>query len=295
MMRRICTTAVAMLSALWAMAQQIDYKIENNRMVADITVNEKHQAHAYVDPSAAFHIIDSTYLAKSGLQLGTRPMRAKLPFLTKGCEQVSASHMLRMPLTINGMQTNRVVYVADLSRLAHALKVKQMDMLVGFGLTATDGSKTLTMLKDEKRLVWGKAEEQDIIGDKANIVMDNRFLIIEGKVNITDAINDITSLEGRYLLDPNTAESLILYGGNKAVSDVLNKSDIRFRVFERDKKPITYIPKATLSTLGTSATYTDVFIYPEQAIPFIGIIGREWIAKGNLVLNFDDMTAGVKR
>lgn len=295
MMKRIGTTAIAMLSALWAMAQQIDYKIENDRMVADITVNEKHQAHAYVDPSAACHIIDSTFLAKSGLPLATRPMRAKLPFLVKGCEQVSASYMLRIPLTINGMQTNRVVYVADLSRLAHALKVKQMDMLVGFGLTGTDGSKSVTIMKDEKRLVWGKTEDKDIIGDKANIVMDNRFLIIEGKVSITDALNNIASLEGRYLLDPNTPESLILYGGNKAVSDVLNKSDIGFRIFERDKKAITYIPKATLSTMGTSATYTDVFIYPEQAIPFIGIIGREWIAKGNLVLNFDEMTAGVKK
>ena len=106
------------------------------------------------------------------------------------------------------------------------------------------------------------------------------------------ALNDVVTLSGRFLIDPDTPRALTLYGGNEEVAKVISKSSIAINVVESQYGPLTIIPKGSVESLGVMATHTDIYITTDKAIPFIGVLGREWVEKANITLNFDSMKLG---
>ena len=282
-----------LLMAQGVQAQRMKYQLENERMVCDITIGSHTKAHACIDLGLPVHIIDSTWLAKSGLPVTTRKMHVNIPFPFLKCQNITTSQMVREKLTINGMQTYRPVFVANLRKLSEAMKVKDMDVLLGNGLMAEDSLRTVTLFMKEQCLVWGNQDKSsNRIKAQTPLVTDSRFLIAEGSIRIVSALNDVVTLSGRFLIDPDTPRALTLYGGNEEVAKVISKSSIAINVVESQYGPLTIIPKGSVESLGVMATHTDIYITTDKAIPFIGVLGREWVEKANITLNFDSMKLG---
>ena len=286
---RIVGLTLLMTCVSCIQAQRINFHIVKNHMIAEVTLNGSVKAQALMDTGSSITIIDSTFLAQSGLSLQLKEgrHRVRFPALKK---ILYCWYVLEDTLRVDGLRSSRPVYVADMSQV-NIPGWSSCDMIMGSCYIAKDGSQMLTLNIGDGYVEYGKRELPEKKYKRGVMTVDGQgFVGTDAPLRILTKDYVSGQINGRFMIDTGNANFFCLFGKSEKLQDFLQRKDIE--LVERAKNGKTHygIRMDTAEMLGKEVSM-DKFLLPvlptRSRGDYAGAIGYKFLREVELVLDYD--------
>ena len=204
----------------FAYAQRINFKTIGNHMIADVMVNGSMAAKAFMDTGSPTTIIDSTFAVNSGFKINQEGKRLKIrtPLITYYCYP-----LMDDTINVNGLRNTRPVYVGNLKRRKG---FSDIDMILGSGYIAQDGSRMLTLNIAKGYVEYGRKEIGKGFKEAIMMVDEHDFVSTDAPLRLYTKNDGNGQLGGRFVIDTGNANYFFLCFKNERVSEFLNMKGI---------------------------------------------------------------------
>ena len=275
----------------FAYAQRINFKTIGNHMIADVMVNGSMAAKAFMDTGSPTTIIDSTFAVNSGFKINQEGKRLKIrtPLITYYCYP-----LMDDTINVNGLRNTRPVYVGNLKRRKG---FSDIDMILGSGYIAQDGSRMLTLNIAEGYIEYGKKEIGKEFKKGIMTVDEHDFVSTDAPLRLYTKNDGNGQLGGRFVIDTGNANYFFLCGRNERVSEFLKMKGIEPEEKIMHGKTIQYIRMQSAEILGKEVMMkgAPLVILPRMRFyDYTGAIGFKFLKEVEMILDYDNNLLYVK-
>ena len=275
----------------FAYAQRINFKTIGNHMIADVMVNGSMAAKAFMDTGSPTTIIDSTFAANSGFKVNQEGKRLKIrtPLITYYCYP-----LMDDTINVNGLRNTRPVYVGNLKRRKG---FSDIDMILGSGYIAQDGSRMLTLNIAKGYVEYGRKEIGKGFKEAIMMVDEHDFVSTDAPLRLYTKNDGNGQLGGRFVIDTGNANYFFLCGKNERVSEFLKMKGIEPEEKIMHGKTIQYIRMQSAEILGKEVMMKDspLVILPRMRFyDYTGAIGFKFLKEVEMILDYDNNLLYVK-
>ena len=269
----------------FAYAQRINFKTIGNHMIADVMVNGSMAAKAFMDTGSPTTIIDSTFAANSGFKVNQEGKRLKIrtPLITYYCYP-----LMDDTINVNGLRNTRPVYVGNLKRRKG---FSDIDMILGSGYIAQDGSRMLTLNIAKGYVEYGRKEIGKGFKEAIMTVDEHDFVSTDAPLRLYTQNDGNGQLGGRFVIDTGNANYFFLCGKNECVSEFLKMKGIEPEEKIMHGKTIQYIRMQSAEILGKEVMMKDspLVILPRMRFyDYTGAIGFKFLKEVEMILDYDN-------
>lgn len=226
--RAFLLTLLLLQLCSFASAQRISLKDYTEYMVAKVTVNGNVKADAMIDTGASCSIIDSTFLADSGLQLNLHEFK-KAPKLRFPAlrNKLRCRYALLDTLDINGLRSTSNVVVANLKPFFQNSSIPSVDILMGSNFIAKDGSRMLTLNIRKGYVEYGRRTIDEKKYAKGILTVDEKgFVGTNAPLKVLSSDMIAVQFSGNFFFDTGNPNYFSLSYNNEKVRNVLKTSGI---------------------------------------------------------------------
>ena len=275
----------------FAYAQRINFKTIGNHMIADVMVNGSMAAKAFMDTGSPTTIIDSTFAVNSGFKINQEGKRLKIrtPLITYYCYP-----LMDDTINVNGLRNTRPVYVGNLKRRKG---FSDIDMILGSGYIAQDGSRMLTLNIAKGYVEYGRKEIGKGFKEAIMTVDEHDFVSTDAPLRLYTKNDGNGQLGGRFVIDTGNANYFFLCGKNERVSEFLKMKGIEPEEKIMHGKTIQYIRMQSAEILGKEVMMKDspLVILPRMRFyDYTGAIGFKFLKEVEMILDYDNNLLYVK-
>ena len=275
----------------FAYAQRINFKTIGNHMIADVMVNGSMAAKAFMDTGCPITIIDSTFAVNSGFKINQEGKRLKIrtPLITYYCYP-----LMDDTINVNGLRNSRPVYVGNLKRRKG---FSDIDMILGSGYIAQDGSRMLTLNIAKGYVEYGRKEIGKGFKEAIMTVDEHDFVSTDAPLRLYTKNDGNGQLGGRFVIDTGNANYFFLCGKNERVSEFLKMKGIEPEEKIMHGKTIQYIRMQSAEILGKEVMMKDspLVILPRMRFyDYTGAIGFKFLKEVEMILDYDNNLLYVK-
>ena len=275
----------------FAYAQRINFKTIGNHMIADVMVNGSMAAKAFMDTGSPTTIIDSTFAANSGFKVNQEGKRLKIrtPLITYYCYP-----LMDDTINVNGLRNTRPVYVGNLKRRKG---FSDIDMILGSGYIAQDGSRMLTLNIAKGYVEYGRKEIGKGFKEAIMTVDEHDFVSTDAPLRLYTKNDGNGQLGGRFVIDTGNANYFFLCGKNERVSEFLKMKGIEPEEKIMQGKTIQYIRMQSAEILGKEVMMkgAPLVILPRMRFyDYTGAIGFKFLKEVEMILDYDNNLLYVK-
>ena len=275
----------------FAYAQRINFKTIGNHMIADVMVNGSMAAKAFMDTGSPTTIIDSTFAVNSGFKINQEGKRLKIrtPLITYYCYP-----LMDDTINVNGLRNTRPVYVGNLKRRKG---FSDIDMILGSGYIAQDGSRMLTLNIAKGYVEYGRKEIGKGFKEAIMMVDERDFVSTDAPLRLYTKNDGNGQLGGRFVIDTGNANYFFLCGKNERVSEFLKMKGIEPEEKIMHGKTIQYIRMQSAEILGKEVMMKDspLVILPRMRFyDYTGAIGFKFLKEVEMILDYDNNLLYVK-
>lgn len=275
----------------FAYAQRINFKTIGNHMIADVMVNGSMAAKAFMDTGSPTTIIDSTFAVNSGFKINQEGKRLKIrtPLITYYCYP-----LMDDTINVNGLRNTRPVYVGNLKRRKG---FSDIDMILGSGYIAQDGSRMLTLNIAKGYVEYGRKEIGKGFKEAIMMVDEHDFVSTDAPLRLYTKNDGNGQLGGRFVIDTGNANYFFLCGKNERVSEFLKMKGIEPEEKIMHGKTIQYIRMQSAEILGKEVMMKDspLVILPRMRFyDYTGAIGFKFLKEVEMILDYDNNLLYVK-
>ena len=275
----------------FAYAQRINFKTIGNHMIADVMINDSVAAKAFMDTGSPTTIIDSTFAANSGFKVNQEGKRLKIrtPLITYYCYP-----LMDDTINVNGLRNTRPVYVGNLKRRKG---FSDIDMILGSGYIAQDGSRMLTLNIAKGYVEYGRKEIGKGFKEAIMMVDERDFVSTDAPLRLYTKNDGNGQLGGRFVIDTGNANYFFLCGKNERVSEFLKMKGIEPEEKIMHGKTIQYIRMQSAEILGKEVMMKDspLVILPRMRFyDYTGAIGFKFLKEVEMILDYDNNLLYVK-
>ena len=275
----------------FAYAQRINFKTIGNHMIADVMVNGSMAAKAFMDTGSPTTIIDSTFAVNSGFKINQEGKRLKIrtPLITYYCYP-----LMDDTINVNGLRNTRPVYVGNLKRRKG---FSDIDMILGSGYIAQDGSRMLTLNIAKGYVEYGRKEIGKGFKEAIMMVDEHDFVSTDAPLRLYTKNDGNGQLGGRFVIDTGNANYFFLCGKNERVSEFLKKNGIEPEEKIMHGKTIQYIRMQSAEILGKEVMMkgAPLVILPRmRSYDYTGAIGFKFLKEVEMILDYDNNLLYVK-
>ena len=283
----------------FAYAQRINFKTIGNHMIADV-----------MSPTT---IIDSTFAVNSGFKINQEGKRLKIrtPLITYYCYP-----LMDDTINVNGLRNTRPVYVGNLKRRKG---FSDIDMILGSGYIAQDGSRMLTLNIAKGYVEYGRKEIGKGFKEAIMMVDEHDFVSTDAPLRLYTKNDGNGQLGGRFVIDTGNANYFFLCGKNERVSEFLKDTGnanyfflcgknervsefLKMKGIEPEEKimhgkTIQYIRMQSAEILGKEVMMKDspLVILPRMRFyDYTGAIGFKFLKEVEMILDYDNNLLYVK-
>ena len=271
-------------------AQRIRFKDVNGHMIAKVTLNGNTSARALIDTGSSISILDSTFIADSGIKLNMEDCRRKIRFPAVG-KTLFCRSMLTDTLTVDGLRSSRPVYVADLSKIISSSSGR-VDMLMGSCYKAEDGSRMLTLSIADGYVEYGRRTLPEKKYKKGIMTLDEQgFVGTDAPLRILTKDYVSGQIVGRFLIDTGNPGYFFLCGKNEKVASFLTSKNIELEERYNKGKTYHYFKMDSAEMLGKEVNMEKkvIPVYPiRMRGDYAGAIGNKFLNEVELVLDYDN-------
>ena len=271
-------------------AQRICFKELNGHMIAKVTLNGSTSAQAMIDTGSSISILDSTFVADSGIELNMEDSQRKIRFPAMG-KTLFCRSMLTDTLTVDGLRSSRPVYVADLSKIISSGSGR-VDMLMGSCFKAEDGSRMLTLIIADGYVEYGRRTLPEKKYKKGIMTLDEQgFVGTDAPLRILTKDYVSGQIVGRFLIDTGNPAYFILSGKHEKVSAFLTSKHIELEERNNKGKTYHYFKMDSAEMLGKEVNMEKkvIPVYPiRMRGDYAGAIGNKFLSEVELVLDYDN-------
>lgn len=275
----------------FAYAQRINFKTVGYHMVADVMINGSIPAKAFMDTGSQMTIIDSTFAVNAGFKINKEGKRLKMrnPLITYYCYP-----LMDDTINVNGLRNSRPVYVANIKRRKG---FSDIDMIMGCGYIAQDGSRMLTLNIAKGYVEYGRKEIGKGFKEGVMTVDERGFVSTDAPLRLYTQKDGKGQLGGRFVIDTGNANYFFLCGKNERVSEFLKKNGIEPEEKIMQGKTIQYIRMRSAEILGKEVMMKDapLVILPHMRFyDYTGAIGFKFLKEVEMILDYDNNLLYVK-
>ena len=275
----------------FAYAQRINFKTIGNHMIADVMVNGSMAAKAFMDTGSPTTIIDSTFAVNSGFKINQEGKRLKIrtPLITYYCYP-----LMDDTINVNGLRNTRPVYVGNLKRRKG---FSDIDMILGSGYIAQDGSRMLSLNIAEGYIEYGRKEIGKEFKKGIMTVDEHDFVSTDAPLRLYTQNDGNGQLGGRFVIDTGNANYFFLCGKNECVSEFLKMKGIEPEEKIMHGKTIQYIRMQSAEILGKEVMMkgAPLVILPRMRFyDYTGAIGFKFLKEVEMILDYDNNLLYVK-
>ena len=275
----------------FAYAQRINFKTIGNHMIADVMVNGSMAAKTFMDTGSPTTIIDSTFAVNSGFKINQEGKRLKIrtPLITYYCYP-----LMDDTINVNGLRNTRPVYVGNLKRRKG---FSDIDMILGSGYIAQDGSRMLTLNIAKGYVEYGRKEIGKGFKEAIMMVDEHDFVSTDAPLRLYTKNDGNGQLGGRFVIDTGNANYFFLCGKNERVSEFLKMKGIEPEEKIMHGKTIQYIRMQSAEILGKEVMMKDspLVILPRMRFyDYTGAIGFKFLKEVEMILDYDNNLLYVK-
>ena len=275
----------------FAYAQRINFKTIGNHMIADVMVNGSMAAKAFMDTGSPTTIIDSTFAVNSGFKINQEGKRLKIrtPLITYYCYP-----LMDDTINVNGLRNTRPVYVGNLKRRKG---FSDIDMILGSGYIAQDGSRMLSLNIAEGYIEYGRKEIGKEFKKGIMTVDEHDFVSTDAPLRLYTQNDGNGQLGGRFVIDTGNANYFFLCGKNERVSEFLKMKGIEPEEKIMHGKTIQYIRMQSAEILGKEVMMkgAPLVILPRMRFyDYTGAIGFKFLKEVEMILDYDNNLLYVK-
>ena len=271
-------------------AQRICFKELNGHMIAKVTLNGSTSAQAVIDTGSSISILDSTFVADSGIELNMEDSQRKIRFPAMG-KTLFCRSMLTDTLTVDGLRSSRPVYVADLSKIISSGSGR-VDMLMGSCFKAEDGSRMLTLIIADGYVEYGRRTLPEKKYKKGIMTLDEQgFVGTDAPLRILTKDYVSGQIVGRFLIDTGNPAYFILSGKHEKVAAFLTSKHIELEERNNKGKTYHYFKMDSAEMLGKEVNMEKkvIPVYPiRMRGDYAGAIGNKFLSEVELVLDYDN-------
>ena len=275
----------------FAYAQRINFKTVDNHMIADVMINDSVAAKAFMDTGCPITIIDSTFAVNSGFKINQEGKRLRYHTFS------STSYcypLMDDTINVNGLRSSRPVYVGNLKRRKG---VSDIDMILGSGYIAQDGSRMLSLNIAEGYIEYGRKEIGKEFKKGIMTVDEHDFVSTDAPLRLYTQNNGNGQLGGRFVIDTGNANYLFLCGRNERVSEFLKMKGIEPEEKIMHGKTIQYIRMQSAEILGKEVMMkgAPLVILPRMRFyDYTGAIGFKFLKEVEMILDYDNNLLYIK-
>ena len=275
----------------FAYAQRINFKTIGNHMIADVMINDSVAAKAFMDTGCPITIIDSTFAVNSGFKINQEGKRLRYHTFS------STSYcypLMDDTINVNGLRSSRPVYVGNLKRRKG---VSDIDMILGSGYIAQDGSRMLSLNIAEGYIEYGRKEIGKEFKKGIMTVDEHDFVSTDAPLRLYTQNNGNGQLGGRFVIDTGNANYLFLCGRNERVSEFLKMKGIEPEEKIMHGKTIQYIRMQSAEILGKEVMMkgAPLVILPRMRFyDYTGAIGFKFLKEVEMILDYDNNLLYIK-
>ena len=275
----------------FAYAQRINFKTIGNHMIADVMVNGSMAAKAFMDTGSPTTIIDSTFAVNSGFKINQegKSLKIRTPLITYYCYP-----LMDDTINVNGLRNTRPVYVGNLKRRKG---FSDIDMILGSGYIAQDGSRMLTLNIAKGYVEYGRKEIGKGFKEAIMTVDERDFVSTDAPLRLYTKNDGNGQLGGRFVIDTGNANYFFLCGKNECVSEFLKMKGIEPEEKIMHGKTIQYIRMQSAEILGKEVMMKDspLVILPRMRFyDYTGAIGFKFLKEVEMILDYDNNLLYVK-
>ena len=302
--RRFSLLLFALMACVVVSAQRISFKDYTAYMIAKVTVNGNVKANAMIDTGASVTIIDSTFLAESGLQLNLHELKnapkLRFPALRK---KLRCRYELIDTLDINGLRSTNRVVVADLKPFFQNSSIPSVNILMGSNFIAKDGSRMLTLDIRKGYVEYGRRTIDEKKYAKGVLTVDERgFVGTNAPLKVLSSDMIAVQFSGTFLFDTGNPNYFSLSYKNEKVRNVLKTSGIE--PYEHTIKGKEWkfvravsaemfgveVPQRVYSAHGKSKKNFLIPVTPRllSRHDYAGTIGCNFLREVELILDYDN-------
>lgn len=288
----------------FASAQRISFKDYTGDLIAKVTVNDSVNANAMIDTGASASIIDSTFLADSGLHLNLRELtnapKLRFPALR---QKLRCRYELIDTLDINGLRSTNRVVVADLKHFFKKMSIPSVDILMGSNFIAKDGSRMLTLDIRKGYVEYGRRTIDEKKYAKGIMTVDEKgFVGTNAPLKVLSSDMITVQFSGTFFIDTGNPNYFLLSYTNEKVRNVLKTSGIE--PYERTIKGKEWkfvraisaemfgveVPQSLYSAHGKSKKnfLIPVISHHITSHNYAGAIGCKFLREVELILDYDN-------
>lgn len=275
----------------FAYAQRINFKTVGNHMIADVMINDSVAAKAFMDTGCPITIIDSTFAVNSGFKINQEGKRLRYHTFS------STSYcypLMDDTINVNGLRNTRPVYVGNLKRRKG---FSDIDMILGSGYIAQDGSRMLSLNIAEGYIEYGRKEIGKEFKKGIMTVDEHDFVSTDAPLRLYTQNDGNGQLGGRFVIDTGNANYLFLCGRNERVSEFLKMKGIEPEEKIMHGKTIQYIRMQSAEILGKEVMMkgAPLVILPRMRFyDYTGAIGFKFLKEVEMVLDYDNNLLYIK-
>ena len=275
----------------FAYAQRINFKTIGNHMIADVMINDSVAAKAFMDTGSPTTIIDSTFAVNSGFKINQEGKRLKIrtPLITYYCYP-----LMDDTINVNGLRNTRPVYVGNLKRRKG---FSDIDMILGSGYIAQDGSRMLSLNIAEGYIEYGRKEIGKEFKKGIMTVDEHDFVSTDAPLRLYTKNDGNGQLGGRFVIDTGNANYFFLCGRNERVSEFLKMKGIEPEEKIMHGKTIQYIRMQSAEILGKEVMMkgAPLVILPRMRFyDYTGAIGFKFLKEVEMILDYDNNLLYIK-
>jgi len=197
-------------------------------------------------------------------------------------------------INVNGLRNTRPVYVGNLKRRKG---FSDIDMILGSGYIAQDGSRMLTLNIAKGYVEYGRKEIGKEFKKGIMTVDEHDFVSTDAPLRLYTQNDGNGQLGGRFVIDTGNANYLFLCGRNERVSEFLKMKGIEPEEKIMHGKTIQYIRMQSAEILGKEVMMkgAPLVILPRMRFyDYTGAIGFKFLKEVEMILDYDNNLLYVK-
>jgi hypothetical protein len=294
MKRLIIAFFLCCLCWMAADAQRIKFKNIRNHMIADVILDGNIKAKALIDTGGSMTLIDSAFAAKNGIEVNRQGerMRMRFPLGTVYCYPLQKD-----TLDVNGLHNSRPVYVGNVKEFHKKNNSVDVDMIMGTGYVAQDGSRMLTLNIDKGYVEYGRKEIGKEYRKGILTVDEHGFVGTDAPLRLYPLYGKSGQIRGRFVFDTGNANYFFLCGKNKAVTQFINEKGIELEEKVMGKKTLYYFRMNSAEILGKEIDMKGqaMVVLPKvRFYDYAGAIGYKFLSEVELILDYDNNLLYIK-
>ncbi len=297
-------TILCLHVCILARAQRISFKDYTYHLIGRVMVNGSVEANAMIDTGASVSIIDSTFLADSGLHLNLRKFKKapklRFPALRK---KLRCSYELMDTLDINGLRSTNRVVVADLKHFFRKSSIPSVDILMGSNFMARDGSRMLTLNIRKGYVEFGRRTINEKKYAKGILTVDeDGFVGTNAPLRVLSSDKITAQFSGIFFIDTGNPNYFSLFYQNEHVRNVLKTSGIKPYELTVRGKELKCVEAVSAEMLGVEVAQHKYGAQGKSTKNFLisvkpngktrhdyaGTIGCNFLREVELILDYDN-------